>query len=146
MRKTGTTTVSISISNANDNDPIFTEEVYTATVPENAGDGQFVTKVSCNHSNCRSNISHCLQVLAVDNDLGSFGIVYYSLVNGYDVFEISNETGTITTTESIDYEMIKSYSLTVIANDSATPLSTQRLALHEFLKKIKSSDSFSKYF
>ncbi|XP_011407489.2 PREDICTED: protocadherin Fat 4-like [Amphimedon queenslandica] len=108
MRKTGTTTVSISISNANDNDPIFTKEVYTASVPENADD-EFVT-----------------QVMAVDNDLGSFGVVHYSLVDDYDVFEIANDTGRITTTDSIDYENVQSYSLTVVANDSAAPVSAQR--------------------
>lgn len=50
MKKTGTTTVSISISNANDNDPIFSEDVYTASVPENADD-EFVTQVSYRRGN-----------------------------------------------------------------------------------------------
>lgn len=60
------------------------------------------------------------QVLATDDDLGTFGDVYYYLVNSYGKFEINNQTGAIRTTVSIDFEENQAFSLTVVANDSAT--------------------------
>ena len=69
------------------------------------------------------------QVSAQDDDDGSFGVVYYTLIDGFGKFEINNMTGIISTIDTIDYEAPneKSFSLSVVANDSAIPVSTQRL-------------------
>ena len=67
-----------------------------------------------------------MQVFASDNDLGTFGDVYYYLVNDYGKFKIHNKTGIITTTTSIDFEEDSSFSLSVVANDSARPPISQK--------------------
>ena len=54
-----------------------------------------------------------------------FGVVHYYLINHLDVFDINATTGMITLKEKVDYEVVQSFSLTVAANDSATPLSAQ---------------------
>ena len=66
------------------------------------------------------------QVNADDDDKGTFGDVYYYLINDFGTFRIDEDFGIITTTTYIDYELIQSYSLTVVANDSAVPSSQQR--------------------
>lgn len=121
-RKTATTTVTVTVTNENDNDPVFTANEYSGSVAENAGPGQFITQV------CQLQFNYSyhgdillLQVVAVDDDKGTFGIVYYTLVNGFGKFKINSTTGIITTTDSIDYEDedTQRFSLTVKANDSA---------------------------
>ena len=62
---------------------------------------------------------------AVDADEGSFGDVYYYLINHQDVFEITETTGIITLKRKVDYEVEMSFALTVAANDSASSLSDQ---------------------
>ena len=102
-KKTATATVTVTVLNENDNTPTFTKVEYAANVSENALPGTLVTKV-----------------LAEDADLGTFGVVYYYLINDYGKFTINRTTGLITTTDEIDFETVQSYALSVVANDSAS--------------------------
>ena len=102
-KKSATATVTVTILNENDNTPTFTKVEYAANVSENAPPDTLVTKV-----------------LAEDADIGSFGVVYYYLVNDYGKFRINRTTGLITTTDEFDFEIVQSYALSVVANDSAS--------------------------
>lgn len=94
--------VFINISDTNDNDPMFSRDMYFATVPENTGNGTSVTQVS-----------------AKDIDSGANGLVQYSLEMHQRPapFAIDPITGLVTTSGKIDHELHPSYMLKVVATD-----------------------------
>ncbi len=116
--KTGTLTVNVQVLDANDNSPVFDDETYTGSVPENAAEGAFV-----------------LRVHASDPDEGINGIVLYSLVTDGGLglpqnipFSIGEESGEISVSGPLDFEKRPSYTLTVSARDkgpSSVPTNTR---------------------
>ncbi|XP_062986038.1 protocadherin gamma-B4-like [Elgaria multicarinata webbii] len=103
-RKTGTVQIWINITDANDNPPIFTQEIYKASLKENVIVGSFI-----------------VQVVASDNDEGSNAEITYYFnnipVNAYKRFRLHPNTGTITLMEPLDFEETKEYTMTVAAKD-----------------------------
>uniref|UniRef100_A0AAV2MLZ1 Cadherin domain-containing protein n=1 Tax=Knipowitschia caucasica TaxID=637954 RepID=A0AAV2MLZ1_KNICA len=102
------THVVIEIMDENDNSPQFVENSYQAMLDENIPVGSSVLKVS-----------------ATDKDVGKNGLVTYSIANtGAIPFAIDAFTGVITTSEDLDYELMKrQYHLRVWASDSGSPFS-----------------------
>ena len=98
-RRTGQTTVQVSVLDLNDNAPVFNKSIYQASVLENAV-GTFVTRVS-----------------ATDNDNGINASIIYSLQGQQTYFEIVGDTGDIMVSTPLDYEIIPSLTITVIARD-----------------------------
>ncbi|KAK0144542.1 Protocadherin-17 [Merluccius polli] len=84
--------------------PVFTKDVYSATLNENSPIGTTV-----------------LQVNATDLDDGVNGEVIYSFGNVNDkvreVFAVDQTTGEITVKGSIDYEIDDSYEIDIQASD-----------------------------
>ena len=73
-----------NIENVNDQAPVFDEQMYSATVAENAEQGTPIVKVT-----------------ATDLDDGDFGHVTYKLEGTYqDDFQIGHEDGTISVVNS----------------------------------------------
>ncbi|XP_046717022.1 protocadherin beta-16-like [Silurus meridionalis] len=103
-KKSGAMQIHISVLDANDNAPVCKQSVYKAEVKENSQAGTIVTAVS-----------------ASDVDQGLNGQVSYSFAQATEearsVFKINSETGTITTVNSLDYEMEKMYQLNIKAMD-----------------------------
>ncbi|EFN81179.1 Cadherin-86C [Harpegnathos saltator] len=97
-------TVMIFIQDVNDNPPVFDEESYEVTLPENITAGTRVTHVR-----------------ATDKDTGFFGSIKYTGITGggSDAFAMDPDTGLITvaTGSSLDREMVAQFQLTVIARD-----------------------------
>ncbi|XP_041485949.1 cadherin-23-like [Lytechinus variegatus] len=93
----GTTDVIITIEDVNDNDPLFLEDVYNATVAENAASGTEVANVT-----------------AVDADVDSLAVLY--IIEGASPFLV-NQEGIITLGGTVDYEVQMMYNLTVTATD-----------------------------
>ncbi|XP_042348803.1 protocadherin Fat 2 [Plectropomus leopardus] len=102
------THVVVEITDENDNSPQFTQTSYQATLDENAPVGSSV-----------------LKVVATDKDKGKNGFVTYAIVNaGQLPFVIDALTGVISTSEHLDYELMKRrYHLRVWASDSGSPFS-----------------------
>ncbi|XP_072296133.1 protocadherin Fat 2 [Eucyclogobius newberryi] len=102
------THVVVEITDENDNAPQFVKNSYQATLDENSAVGSSVLKVA-----------------AVDKDLGKNGLVTYSIANTGPVpFAIDPFTGVISTSEKLDYELMKrQYHLRVWASDSGSPFS-----------------------
>ena len=97
--------VIITIQNVNDESPVFEEQMYSATVEENAGPGTPIVKVT-----------------ATDLDDGDYGHVTYKLEGTYqDDFQIGTEDGTISVVNSglLDRERMDNLILQVVAVDSA---------------------------
>ncbi|XP_067407966.1 protocadherin-23 [Emydura macquarii macquarii] len=99
--------VSVRVEDANDNEPVFEQQVYNASLAEQAGPG------------------HCLlQVKATDADAGQFGRIEYFLYDGFHnyekskAFQIDPHTGHICVCQDIDREEDPAtYDLLVKATD-----------------------------
>eukprot|EP00118_Oscarella_pearsei_P019174 m.202185 g.202185 ORF g.202185 m.202185 type:complete len:4095 (+) comp39606_c0_seq6:120-12404(+) len=99
---TDTASLSVTILDINDNPPQFSKGIYTDSVDENVDLGTFV-----------------VGVMATEKD--SDRVITYSLDGGDGRFQIAPASGRITTTNSIDYESVKSYTFQVTAQDNGTP-------------------------
>ena len=92
----------------NDYSPVFDplQGLYNATISEDALIGSFVAMVT-----------------ATDQDSGSQGDVYYSLVAGNtgNKFEVDSVTGNIATIGELDRETTAVFTLTIRASDGAVP-------------------------
>ena len=105
-RRSSTMTLNVTVIDINDNVATFTRDSYTFNVAENVAVGEVVARVE-----------------ARDEDAGDAGRIVYSFsprshdLYG-DVFAI-NQNGEISLRAPLDYEMRRSYNLTVSASDSA---------------------------
>lgn len=96
--------ITITINNLNEFAPVFTSQLYNASVLEE-------------HS---INTSVSSQIEASDDDSGLNGQIVYS-INGTTSFIIDPNTAQLYTTEILDREQIDSYTFSVIANDLGNP-------------------------
>ncbi|XP_033989937.1 protocadherin beta-15-like [Trematomus bernacchii] len=103
-QRSGTVVIHVIVLDANDNSPVFTESVYTATLPENSPMKTPVITVS-----------------ASDADEGLNGEVTYEFSRLSDksrtLFFLDEKTGEIFVTGEIDYEDGSNYEVMVEAKD-----------------------------
>ncbi|XP_078025749.1 protocadherin beta-15-like [Epinephelus lanceolatus] len=103
-QRSGTVVIHVIVLDANDNAPVFTEAVYTATLPENLPMKTPVITVS-----------------ASDADEGVNGEVTYEFSRLSDksrkLFSLNEKTGEISVTGDIDYEEGSKYEVMVEAKD-----------------------------
>ncbi|XP_071380381.1 protocadherin alpha-3-like [Centroberyx affinis] len=113
--KSGVIEILIEVLDVNDNSPVFTNNIYTAMLNENATPGTLVIRVN-----------------ATDLDDGANGEIVYSFGKEVDIdlrklFNIDPKTGEIKVTGVIDFEENKSYEIDIQASDKGTiPLSTDK--------------------
>ena len=96
----------ITLEDINDNTPFITDEPYVATVQENSPTGTFVSTL-----------------IATDGDLGVNGEIRYFIISGNfnNSFSLNSITGALTVNQSIDREIVSSFSLDVKASDRGIP-------------------------
>ncbi|XP_044133346.1 protocadherin gamma-B2-like [Bufo gargarizans] len=103
-QRIGTAVIKISIQDVNDNYPVFSQDTYRINLNENSPVGSLV-----------------LQLNATDKDEGSNAKVIYLFSHipekAYDVFILDSKSGIITTKGELDYELTKTYQMTVKATD-----------------------------
>lgn len=103
----------IQLLDANDHSPEFLQSVYKLTVPEDAEPG---TRFG--------------DIFARDYDSGSFGELTYTLRGfGADKFSTDPEKGGISVAKKLDYEMQKSYSLTMESKDGGGRVSAVNILI-----------------
>ncbi|XP_062250254.1 protocadherin alpha-8-like [Platichthys flesus] len=107
--RSGTLNVTVIVLDSNDNHPIFSQEVYSVTVPENVKAETSVITVS-----------------ATDLDEGANGDIEYSFGGElapkiYDMFILDKDTGEILVKGEIDFEQIEVFKLDVHATDKGQP-------------------------
>ncbi|XP_029134905.2 protocadherin alpha-6 isoform X21 [Labrus bergylta] len=113
--RSGTIEILIEVLDVNDNSPVFTKDVYTALINENADPGTLVTQVN-----------------ATDLDEGTNGEIVYSFGKEVDarlknLFNINQNTGAIKTTGVIDFEENQSFEIDIQASDKGpVPLTTDK--------------------
>ncbi|XP_038386350.1 protocadherin gamma-B5 isoform X15 [Canis lupus familiaris] len=96
----GTTELQIQVTDANDNPPVFNQDIYRVSLPENVPPGTAV-----------------LQVSATDQDEGINSEITYSFYRTGQVFSLNSKTGEITTLRTLDFEETKEYSIVVEGRD-----------------------------
>ena len=98
-------TIEIKVLDINDNSPTFEEDAYDVTVTENVPVGSAIITVKAEDLDQGSSIKYSFSPRT-------------SSTHG-DVFDINEDSGTITTKLVIDYELETSYTLNVIARDES---------------------------
>ncbi|KAM4705323.1 cadherin-6-like [Rhinophrynus dorsalis] len=94
----------IKIHDINDNEPKFTQDIYTATVPEMSEVGTFVVQVTANDAD--------------DPTYGNSAKVVYSILQGQPYFSVESETGIIKTAlPNMDRENREKYQVVIQAKD-----------------------------
>ncbi|KAM8732229.1 protocadherin alpha-8-like isoform 22-T22 [Acanthopagrus schlegelii] len=107
--RSGTLNVTVIVLDSNDNHPIFSQEVYSVTMPENvAADTSVIT------------------VKATDVDEGTNGEIEFFFGSEldrkiYDMFSLDKDTGEIRVKGEIDYERVDVFKLDVHASDKGQP-------------------------
>ncbi|XP_028271946.1 protocadherin alpha-13-like isoform X16 [Parambassis ranga] len=113
--KSGDIDIIVDVLDVNDNSPVFTKEVYSATLKENVPIGTVVIRVN-----------------ATDLDQGANSEIMYSFGKEVDskivdLFSIEEDTGDIKVTGQIDFEKSKSYEIDIQASDKGpVPLTTDK--------------------
>ncbi|XP_073342598.1 protocadherin alpha-8-like [Pagrus major] len=113
--KSGEMNIKVNVLDINDNAPVFSQEVYSVMLNENAPVGTTV-----------------IQVNATDLDEGPNGEVVYSFTNSINqrllkLFDINPSTGEIIVKGLIDYEHKDKYEIEIQASDKGlAPLATEK--------------------
>ncbi|XP_071060597.1 protocadherin alpha-3-like [Pseudochaenichthys georgianus] len=107
--KSGTLNVSIIVLDSNDNRPMFSQEIYHISIPENIPVGTLIFRLN-----------------ATDPDEGINGEIEYSLGKTlkkkvHDIFELDKLTGAIKVKGEVNYEENDVYKLDVEASDRGAP-------------------------
>ncbi len=97
-------TLFITVTDSNDFNPVFTEDVFTGSVMEDAVVGTSV-----------------LAIYATDSDIGSNAELRYSILDSSNFFTIETTTGVISTNTSLDFESTTYYTFGVQVTDSGIP-------------------------
>ncbi|XP_061601899.1 cadherin-23 [Cololabis saira] len=105
--------VFIELINENDNRPIFSRPVYNISLPENTPPG-----------------TSLLRIRATDGDAGTFGTVRYYFSDEPDQFSLDDETGWVILQASLDYELMRRFTLTVLARDGGGEETTGRIRVN----------------
>uniref|UniRef100_UPI003AAE43FE cadherin-23 isoform X1 n=1 Tax=Centroberyx gerrardi TaxID=166262 RepID=UPI003AAE43FE len=105
--------VFIDLINENDNRPIFSKPLYNISLPENTPRG-----------------TSLLRILATDGDVGTFGTVRYYFSDEPDQFSLDAETGWVRLRAGLDYELMRRFTLTVLARDGGGEETTGRLRVN----------------
>ncbi|XP_021006539.1 protocadherin gamma-B4 isoform X20 [Mus caroli] len=97
-----TAQIQVVVTDANDNPPVFSQDIYRVSLPENVYPGTTV-----------------LRVVATDQDEGVNSEITFSFSEAGQVtqFNLDSNTGEITTLHTLDFEEVKEYSLVLEAKD-----------------------------
>ncbi|KAM4586889.1 protocadherin gamma-A11-like [Fundulus diaphanus] len=100
----GTMLIVITVLDINDNAPVFTQQIYKASITENSPAGTIVSAVT-----------------ASDADYGSNSKIRYSIRNTLDgvrkIFEVNAKNGEVTLIGNTDFEESRNYEIDLQATD-----------------------------
>uniref|UniRef100_A0A8C2GX57 Cadherin domain-containing protein n=1 Tax=Cyprinus carpio TaxID=7962 RepID=A0A8C2GX57_CYPCA len=108
--RSGTTQITVKVLDANDNAPAFEQDLYGVKVTENSAPGTIIQRVK-----------------AIDLDDGVNSEIEYSLGSLTpeaikQLFSIDSDTGELTISKSLDYEMSSTYKFDIRARDKGAPV------------------------
>ncbi|XP_060743331.1 protocadherin alpha-8-like [Tachysurus vachellii] len=110
--RSGSINISVIVLDENDNRPIFSQELYSVTIEENAQVGALVFRVN-----------------ATDLDEGLNGNITFSFVKNldkkvYNTFELDRNTGNLTVKSEVDFETTDTFRAIITASDKGQPPKT----------------------
>ncbi|XP_029969265.1 protocadherin gamma-A11-like [Salarias fasciatus] len=115
-QKSGSVRINVVVLDANDNAPVFTQSLFSVSIPENAVKGTVIVKVC-----------------ATDNDKGANEEIVYSFSHYTDeassLFNIDPHSGDITVTGVLDYEKAKHYEIDIKATDKWGLADTSKVSI-----------------
>ncbi|XP_065814546.1 protocadherin alpha-8 isoform X8 [Labrus bergylta] len=120
--KSGSMDIIVNVLDINDNAPVFSHNLYKTSVFENVKKGTSIITLN-----------------ATDLDAGLNGQIIYSFskidqVTKSDLFDIDENTGTVTNKENIDFEVNNAFEIRVQASDGASsPMTSHAKLLIEVL-------------
>ena len=97
-------TIDVTVLDENDNSPMFSEDPYVVSLPEDTAPGTAI-----------------LTVFANDTDSTSNALIFYSISHTHPIFVVEPTTGVISTTSELDFEDRSSYQIQVVATDQGDP-------------------------
>lgn len=118
-----TATVIINVDDYNDNAPEFSRGEYHFYIEENQPAGQFVGKVK-----------------ATDADSGYNALLQYDFVSSQDDFLITDDTGIISTSRSLDRELAAQYDIEVTVEDAGSPVQRTNVRVRVTVTDINDHD------
>ncbi|KAM5165237.1 protocadherin Fat 4-like [Mantella aurantiaca] len=111
---TGAVVVTVTVLDTNDNVPVFSPAIHI--------------NVSCQENENSLDLG---LIKATDIDTGNNSALTYLLKSDFDgIFHIDNSTGQLSNNKPLDRETTDSYEVTVIAQDSGTPLLSSTMIIH----------------
>ncbi|XP_039630312.1 protocadherin gamma-A11-like isoform X3 [Polypterus senegalus] len=115
-QRSGTAEIKIIVLDVNDNAPVFTQEVYKASVREDSSIGSDLIRVQANDA---------------DKDLNGQIKYFFGHVPNHakDLFAINADSGEITVIGQIDYERTKVFEMTVDAKDVGSLISSSKVII-----------------
>ncbi|XP_069825350.1 protocadherin gamma-B5-like isoform X7 [Dendropsophus ebraccatus] len=113
-----TKTIQLKVTDVNDNSPVFDQTRYDVYVPENKASG-----------------SSLFTVQASDLDLHDNGRIRYSIINSHigdlpvsSYISINSETGDLYAQRLFDYEQLREFEVTIMAEDHGNPRLTSNVS------------------
>ncbi|XP_077433243.1 protocadherin gamma-A11-like isoform X27 [Vanacampus margaritifer] len=103
-QRSGTVVIHVTVLDANDNEPVFSETVYKANIPENSPQNTLVIIVSANDvdEGLNSEITYAFDHVSDDS---------------VNVFTLHPKTGEVRVAGVVDYEKVSSYEMQISAKD-----------------------------
>ncbi|XP_043837800.1 protocadherin gamma-B7 isoform X13 [Dromiciops gliroides] len=116
-------TLTLHIADINDNAPIFFQPYYVAYIPENNPSGASITRVSASDPDLEENgrVSYFI----ISSDLALVPLSSYVSVNSH--------SGEIFAQRSFDYEEVRTFELTLQAQDSGSPSFSANVTVQVFI-------------
>ncbi|TRY86224.1 hypothetical protein DNTS_035622 [Danionella cerebrum] len=116
--RSGTSQITIKVLDVNDNAPVFEQDLYEIKVKENSTPGTIIQIVT-----------------AIDEDDGVNGEIEYLLGSvtpetQKGLFSIDSDSGELTISKSIDYEMSNTYKIDIRARDKGVPVTEGHCTVH----------------
>ena len=98
--------ITVNVTDENDHAPRFSQQLYTANVPERSHIGIFI-----------------LNVFATDDDIGDNALVKYSIEDLFarELFSVNSNSGIITTKTEFDHEEMSEIVFPIVARDQGSP-------------------------
>ncbi|CAG7823399.1 unnamed protein product [Allacma fusca] len=134
-----TSSLKVTVEDVNDNKPIFTEDVYTVTVKEDAQIGALVGRVH-----------------ADDKDVGINRRIRYSLLSTVansdavvdNQFGIDANSGEVSLLRPLDRELVSHYNLTIKATDGGHPPQSNTVLVYLIVSDVNDNppEFFSTYY
>ncbi|XP_054840814.1 protocadherin-10-like [Eublepharis macularius] len=117
------TALRVQVSDVNDNAPRFLQPAYSVQVPENNAPGASICAVSARDPDCRQNAY--LSYSLAEGRIQGMPVATYVSINA--------DSGHMYALRSLDYEQLRSFQVTVVAQDAGFPPLSSNATVHVFV-------------